>query len=381
MRRRSSRKLLKVEFLEHQRSINTGNFRSIQNLGEVTVPPVERPYNLRRAGTFTRVADLEIELMQGMRLLKLGHYFIPERDGFIWLLHRELRGVDLLVIRITSGGSKLSPLIIFNDANWTSPDFRKIIIEERARMPQNVEIDFRYDENNTSALEKCFNATKGSCTMSELQFCAILPLQRREERRDNLQTRSDLQSLEQILGLRKLIKAAQRANEKWCSCQQPETGPMIQCPSTRCKIGWYHHRCVGLASDDESPDWICDACKDSGSISFSKYDDHNHNYTQDVIEGSDARIQRVKTLSRAWNNHEWPAASAVRDLMYRKICCKIEMEKNPDKFYNTVKKLESKRYDANMRQYDPRTRCWAVSKNNPHKLTHIRQRFRSSAER
>jgi hypothetical protein len=380
MGRRSSGKILDVNFLEHQRAINTRNFRSIQHLGKAAIPPVELLSKLQRAGTSTPEDDVETQLAQRMRVLKVENYFIPEKDGFIWLLHRELHDVDLLVIRVTSGGSKLAPLIIFNDANWSSQGFRDIIVEEKVRMPQNVEIHFRYDKNDMSVLEKCFNATNGSCTMSEVQFCAILPLNGREVARGDMQTQSDLQPLEQILGLSKLIKAAECANERWCSCQQPGTGAMIQCPSTRCKIGWYHHACVGLPSDYENQDWICDACKKSGTITFASYDDHNHKFRQDIIDASDARIQRVKSLSRVWNNHEWPKARAVRDLMYHKICCGIEMRTNAKKFRNTVETLESKRCDANVQQCEPKTRCWAVLRHDPRQLTRIRQRFRDSRE-
>jgi hypothetical protein len=375
--RRSSESLLSVNLLEHKYAINTRNFRSIQHLGKATILSVEHPYKLQRAGISTPEDVVEIELTRRMRLLKVENHFIPAQDGFIWLLHRELRGVDLLVIRVTKDGSKLPPLIIFNDANWSSRGFREIIPEEKVRMPKNVEIDFRYDRNDISALEKCFNATNGRCTMSEVQFCAILPLNQREVARGDMQRQSNLQPLEQILGLQKLIKAAERANKKWCSCQQPDTGAMIQCPSTRCKIGWYHHACVGLPSDYENQDWICDACKKLGTINFASYDDYNHKFKQDIIEASDARVQRVKSLSRAWKNHEWPNARAVRKLMSHKICCAIEMG-NPKTFRNTLERLESKRYDADAQQCELRTRCWAVLRNDPRQLTQIRQRFRDS---
>jgi hypothetical protein len=370
---------LNVNLLEYQRIINDRNFLSIRRDDIATNPSTEPSFKLQRAGTLTPEGDLDKQIMQRMRSLKLEHYIIPERDGFIWLLHRELRGSDLLVIRVNTDGVKLAPLVIFDDSDWRSKDFRKIIVEERARMPQNVETDFRYDANNTSALERCFNATAGTCALSELQFCAILPLKRQRRAMDEIEPQREFEPLEKLLGLQNLIAAAQTMNELWCSCQQAYTGAMILCDSTRCMIGWYHNRCVGLPEDYENHDWLCRACKKSGSITYTNYD-NNKNFEQDILDASDARIQRVKSLSRAWNNHDWPDDDKVRKVMYRKICCEIEMDTNVDQFQDTVKCLESERYNPASRRYNRTTRCWAVLRHDPSRLTHIRQRFRASRQ-
>jgi len=88
--------------------------------------------------------------------------------------------------------------------------------------------------------------------MSEIQFCAILPLKRKTL--DNSSGHKYFQSLEQLLGLENLVDAAESANEEWCNCQQPDVENMILCDVAKCTVGWYHKECVGLDEDYQAHD-------------------------------------------------------------------------------------------------------------------------------
>ncbi|KAH7078101.1 hypothetical protein BKA63DRAFT_552231 [Paraphoma chrysanthemicola] len=346
------------KLLQYQRAISAANFRSLQSQDTATVALPSPTFDLLRGRTFTSGAELQRQFIQGFRALSLRTYFIPERDGFIWLQHRQLYGSNLLVVRVNTEGLVLPPLIIFHTTNWDSQDFRKIIREEKARMPQNVETDFRYDENYTSVLEKCFNATKGYCTMRDLQFCAILPLERRpmESNEETVAVR-DGTTLTQLLGLQELVDRIRTSYKRYCSCNGPDKGRMILCDSTRCNIGWYHFECVGLDinADRSRDDWICATCKRSSNIRISNYD--NEKWEPGISEASDRRIQRARSVHRAWKDHDWPEAKEVQKL-YSKICCRIEMDTNTENFSNTVECLE-----ADRRDYTTQTR--AVLREDP----------------
>jgi hypothetical protein len=306
-----------------------------------------------------------------MRQLSLTNYFIPERDGFIWLLHRKLCGVDLLVVLVDKEGSVRPPLVIFNSSNWNSTEFERIIREEQSRMPKNVKVDFRYDKEKTSVLQKCFAAHNGYCTMPEIQFCAILPLSRKGKTLDSSSGQNYFQPLEKLLGLQTLLDAAGSANEEWCKCQQPDTKHMILCDLADCAVGWYHTECEGLPRNYRAREWICSDCKETPNklLRISKYD--SANFEQETFDASDKRIQRSRSIHRAWKNHNWPEPDKVRHLINHQIPYAIEVETNASKFQDTVESLERERYVS-------ATRCWAVLKNDPLRTTQIRHRFRAA---
>jgi hypothetical protein len=361
--------------LEHQKPIDAEHFRTIQSYGGPTKIPTKSISMLQRAGTYTSEKEISKQLMQGTRSLSLEHYFIPERDGFIWLLHHKRRKGDHLVVRVNSGGWVLPPVVIFHKSKWESPQFARIIREEKARMPKNVMTEFRYDKDRTSFLRKCFDLTTGYCTVSDIQFCAIIPLEQGCINKGNTEAHRDLEPLEHLLDLQTLVDAAERAKKRWCSCNRPEEiGNMISCDATRCTVGWYHNKCVGLDEDYASQDWICRACKVSGNVFLSTYDSGKNDFDQETLDGSDARVQRARSLNRVWSNHKWPDPREVRDLMYRKICCNIQMDTAPQKFRDTIKCLKSN-------SDTPTTRQWAVLRKDPLQVTQIRQRFRASGDR
>jgi hypothetical protein len=371
MKGTSYRHILKTGLLRHQKAIDARNFRWLQSQGLSTITSAQLLFNMQRAGTNTSITELEKQIQRGMRELSLTNYFIPERDGFIWLLHRELRGVDLLVVLVDKEGSVRPPLVIFNSSNWKSIEFQHIIREEKSRMPQNVKVDFRYDKEKTSVLHKCFDAHEGYCTMPEIQFCAILPLSRKRKTLDISSGHNYFQPLEKLLGLQTLLDAARHANKEWCKCQQPETEHMILCDLANCTVGWYHTECAGLPRDYWAHDWICCDCKETPDKAFdiSKYD--SANFEQEIFDASDKRIQRSRSVHRAWKNHNWPEPAKVCSLINHQISCAIEMETNPNKFQDTVESLERDRHVS-------ATRCRAILKSDPLRTTQIRQRFRAA---
>jgi hypothetical protein len=110
-------------------------------------------------------------------------YIIPERDCFIWLLDRDPKGEDLLIVRIDEEGSVLPPLLIFDSAKWEDSEFRHIIKEEQARLPKDILADFRFGRHGRSYMKRCVARDPGYFREPQSQFCAILPLDPRTYQR------------------------------------------------------------------------------------------------------------------------------------------------------------------------------------------------------
>lgn len=360
--------------LSHQVTIRASNFRTLRRFD----PSIELNTTIRqlqRAGTQTSFSDLQEKVFENFRHLSVKSYFIPQRDGYTWLLHRRLRGKDLLVVRTNSEGIPWQPLIIHDATNWTSQSFKDIIVQEKVRMPQNVETDFRYSKNRTSVLEKCFTIRDGYCTMRDLQFCAILPLgSRKKIISEGSSIPHHMKALVELLDLQGLVDAAEAEYGLWCDrtlhhTSDDDLGPMILCESTACKVGWYHHKCVGadIGTDYGPHRWVCPTCK-SQPVTFSQYD--MEEMDTGVIEASDFRVQRVRSVGRAWHDHKWPKPKEVRE-SYRKIYRRIEMETDVSKFLSTVKCLEAGKRESTLR-------IRAVLRDDPSKITPLRGRDRFS---
>ena len=49
----------------------------------------------------------------------------------------------------------------------------------------------------------------------------------------------------------------------FCHCQKEEYGRMIGCDNKKCKIEWFHYKCVGISRKPKGQ-WFCsDSCKNS----------------------------------------------------------------------------------------------------------------------
>jgi hypothetical protein len=180
------------------------------------------------------------------------------------------------------------------------------------------------------------------------------------------------QSLEQLLALQTLVNTAQKMNELWCKCRKPTTEAMVLCNSTKCAYLWYHMECEGLSQVNSAQPSICSACLQNGNtIILSSYDDDDKDFEEGIVEASDKRIQRTKSLSHAWGKHKWPEASKVQELMYKTICCEIEIETRAHKFRDTVEGLEADRASS-------ATQSRATTREDPLRMTRIKQRFRAA---
>jgi hypothetical protein len=297
-------------------------------------------------------------------------YIIPERDYFIWLLDRDHYDGDLLIVRVDQEGSVLPPLAVFNSARWKRRDFREVIKEERARIPDNILTDFRVQEDKTSYVKRCVLQGPKYFREPQIQFCAIIPLDRRTYfRQRDLNPIEDTAfgRFEKLLGLPQLIWEAGKANDQRCKCKAPynKYSPnMIQCDNLKCPIGWYHMKCVGLDEDFTSDLWLCRRClKKWRSNELSDFD--NEEIDGRIREASDARIQRAKTLARVWEEHDWPSAEKVRRLVDR-LSCRINIKTTAKNTFDTVPGLNIKDCDE--------TRCWAIVRDIPKVMMAVRSR-------
>jgi hypothetical protein len=261
----------------------------------------------------------------------------------VLLVHGKLYGADLLVVRIDEEGNVLPPLIIFQDFDWDSDSFCRIITKEPARMPLKVKVDFWElrvdfwerkgdfwnvddweDKESRTCLHKYFGRN-GFC-VKDIGACIILPLD------PKLNDADGESSLVDLLDLKSLLKKAWERNDKWCSCQKlTEEDDIILCDNTRCKIGWYHMGCLGLPSSEikalwsHHEEWYCEACQELREEDRVKTTYDNENFDKDIFQASDERIQRARTLWEIWDKHDRPAPDQVH-----KCVKKIEKEWDQD---------------------------------------------------
>lgn len=53
--------------------------------------------------------------------------------------------------------------------------------------------------------------------------------------------------------------------ERYCYCEEPEHGDMVQCDGKRCERKWFHFACVGLKRPPKARKWFCKECRQQGS--------------------------------------------------------------------------------------------------------------------
>jgi hypothetical protein len=224
------------------------------------------------------------------------------------LVHAELCGGDLIVLRIDGKGGVLPPLIIFQDAYWNSDNFRRIIEKERARMHSKVEVEFWKDENSQSFLYKCFGS-EGYLVRGDVQACIILPLDSKLETAD-----PETASLLDLLDLPTLLEEARSEIKISCICgkaDRKESNMMILCDSTKCKYGWYHMNCVGLKDSFKSMEWYCESCKVLSENDRVRTTYDNGEFDADTYQASDERIQLARTMWKVWREHSKPTLAKI----------------------------------------------------------------------
>ena len=137
---------------------------------------------------------------------------------------------------------------------------------------------------------------------------------------------------------------------------------MILCRNARCDVGWYHHKCVGLEEDShQGSDWICESCH---GIPFEDRDilcDSDRDIAQSIIDESDDRVQRTRSIAKVWEKHKWPKPSKVLNL-FKLIASNIQVE---DEF------KEQLPLSIDMDSSDLPSGCWLVAKDHPEQMIEI----------
>ena len=62
----------------------------------------------------------------------------------------------------------------------------------------------------------------------------------------------------------------------YCYCQMPDDHSlMIECSNSKCKIGWFHGKCVSLSNEfykkEITGEWYCGDCTCERLSDFVKY--------------------------------------------------------------------------------------------------------------
>ncbi|KAE9375765.1 hypothetical protein N431DRAFT_543234 [Stipitochalara longipes BDJ] len=348
---------LKETLLAHQMEINKETFpwlfpepQSTQLVLPAQFNTLHQSWNFA-LGPWNRSTSLQSpRLLRGVEQFSITTiepgYIIPERDYFIWILNRDHNSYngDLLIVRVSQQGRILPPLVVFSSPHWKRRDFREVVKQERARTPDKISTDFRIQQDGSSFIKKCVLQDAKYFRESQTQFCAIIPLDPKaygRQRGSDFEEDTTFGQFETLLALPRLIRDAEKANKLWCKCRIPynEHSPdMIQCDNLKCPIGWYHNKCVGLDEGFTADLWLCKNCsRNRPSNELSDFDNDDEEIDEEIREASDARIQRVKTLARVWEEHDWPSTEKVCQKI-DSLSCRIIMKqpaKNPfDTFWN-----------------------------------------------
>lgn len=291
------------------------------------------------------------------------HYAIPEIESYNWILDRDPGEGDLLLIRVDGNGERLRPVVFFElgrgSSMWNDRKFISILADEKQRHNSDIRARFKVDAKGYDYLWNCC-AADSRHIRSDTQFSAILPLKREDYERQRVKPDESqlFEPLESLLGIPVLLAEIDRAYEQWCSCNCPwnEYSPdMIQCGNAKCNLGWYHMKCVGLDEDDDLEHWLCDTCYD---IPDHKRTIKSSREYDDTVEASSYRVQRTRTLRRAWNKHAWPSADEVRR-KYQKVALNLDL----------VKSAQLRLHRVGVERDSAPPRYWALPKYKPRKLT------------
>jgi hypothetical protein len=296
----------------------------------------------------------------------------------VLLVHGQLCGDDLLVVRIGASGFVLPPLIIFHDTAWDRKEFCQIIDKEKARMPPEgkVEVDFGKDKEGLSVLYKIFG-TGGYCVRDAVQACVILPLHSDLKIADTgeYHVRDDVQagdilpsgfeseiadnetavdrqiSLLKLLDLQTLLTDVQSKNEISCICGNVDdrkadagrSNMMILCDNTKCKYGWYHMECVGLKDAFRSDEWYCESCTKLSENARAKTTYDNGSFKASTYQASDERIQLARTMGKVWKKYPQPTLEKMLKVVQ-------SMDKGMDwEGKIPIRKLEEEEYGRMLR--------------------------------
>ena len=293
-------------------------------------------------------------------------YVIPELHDYIWLLDRDPGGEDLLVIRVDEAGNMLQPLIVFDSAEWDHSEFTKILEHEVERRHPDVDVTFTVDEENQHYLRRCLIRRSNYFRTPLVQFCAILPVDRRSYKRQRAGVREEnelFEPLESAMGIPELLTVGDAAYKRWCVCEaryNEYSPPMILCDNTKCDVGWYHQKCVGLDDSFETDGlWFCDDCPPGKRQCAT---DSDFEYDEDILEASSNRVHRTKKLASIWAEHSWPSKNTFLRLF--------------DMISSNLDIVTESRYkiprDGSEFFAAPPNKSWVLRKDKPYKLIVVR---------
>ena len=286
-------------------------------------------------------------------------YVIPETNDYTWLLDRDPGCKDILLVRINDEGRILRPIVVFGSAKWTDPEFDKILDDEDQRHHPGVSRIFRVDERGRHYFWNSIFRT--NYLRREVQFCAILPLNRSEYNQQRLRKRecNIFDPLELLLDISGLLAKVHKAYAEWCVCNGPGSEPgvaMILCDNVGCRIGWYHNYCVGLSEAFEAAFWLCPECRYIPRQELVYAKDLNVENDR-LAEQSSQRVQRTRSVYDVWCEHPWPTKAEILRT-FKKIAINLDVISKAEFHINNRRGQEH--WEA------PRTRV--LSKDLPRKL-------------
>jgi len=273
------------------------------------------------------------------------------------MLDRDPGHGDLLLLLVNRNGER--SFILINQTNrtvdWNDLNFQLILADEKLRH----EPRFTTDEKNRDYLRNCAS----SYIKSETQFCAVLPIDHEEYSRQNQKPINEqlFEPLESLLKVSILLQNIDLAYKQWCLCEcswNDNSPPMIECNNAKCKLGWYHKKCVKLNKADCPKFWLCPTCKTLPTQERSDTKDLDLKYDK-VAEASSWRVQRTRAVHRAWNQHAWPEADAILN-MFDKICLNVDIIKFAAFTIHRNGVHEKRKFKI--------PRYWVLSKHKPQKL-------------
>ena len=292
----------------------------------------------------------------------------PEIDSYYWLLDRDPGKGDLLLIRINKNGTRRKPLVIFDSLDgsidWDDDRFRLIFKDEVVRCHSDVTAKFTIDRKKRHYLWNC-TRSKSPSFKCGIQFCAILPLNHKEDRRQRTMPSKKnvlFEPLESSLNVSSLLNKIDDAYDQWCTCNPKfnasRASPIewIECNNATCTVQWYHKECVKLRNDDPLPYWICKACHALPHQQRIVTEDLDTEYDE-IALASSQRAQRLRSVARVWNDHTWPSTAEIRR-EFKEIALNIDVVKSaayPIQRKGVQRDLEPPRY-------------WVVEKMKPEKL-------------
>lgn len=117
----------------------------------------------------------------------------------------------------------------------------------------------KYEKKYQKALDRKAEAAKCMIVLTT----SILDDLEREMRQSSVTVPS---ALPPVHNAPNVVRVGAPTGGVYCECRQPAHGDMIFCDSLRCRIGWFHFKCVWLGSAPKGA-WHCPECRKDWRLS------------------------------------------------------------------------------------------------------------------